>query len=274
MNCNHGMLMAGFAAVIGVALPAWGQSGLDRELMKMYGGAYSAECTNGSATRLRVLADELLVEQGNKRLAGKNVEAAHSFFGNSAPPNYMVALVSEVSGGSQMIFIVYREGRNQYIKIDGDQRVTTALGKSLLARKFYQCDGDQRQAVAPAPASPASLTSNAEPLGAPDLLRDPQFRTVYFKALGARSKEPWLNKLDGPAPELKRVRVGGTEYIMASVCKPHDCADNNTVILYSKQNGMVYGKVLERRRASLIGDPPAAIASELDRLWASEWRRK
>jgi hypothetical protein len=241
--------------------------------MKMYGGTYSAECANGSATRLRVLANELVVEQGNKRLAGKKVEAAHSFFGNSAPPNYMVALVSEVSGGSQMIFIVFREGRSQYIKVDGDQRVTTALGKSLLARKFYRCDGDQRQANALVPAPAASPTGNAEPLGAPDLLRDPRFRTAYFKALGARSKEPWLSKLDGPAPELKRVRVGGAEYIMASVCKAHDCADNNTVILYSKQNGTVYAKVFERRRASLIGDPPAAIAAELDRLWATEWKR-
>ena len=78
-----------------------------------------------------------------------------------------------------------------------------------------------------------------------------------------RSTEPWLNKLDGPAPELKRVRVGGTDYLMASACKAHDCADNNTVLLYSKQNGAVYGKVFERRRASLIGNPPAAVAARV-----------
>ena len=101
-----------------------------------------------------------------------------------------------------------------------------------------------------------------------------RFKSAYFKALGARVKESWLTKLDGPAPELKKVRVAGTEYLMASVCKPHDCGDNNTVLLYSARNGSVYGKVLDRRRALLIGDPPPAVAAELDRLWANEWRQK
>jgi hypothetical protein len=106
------------------------------------------------------------------------------------------------------------------------------------------------------------------------LLKDSTFKSAYFKALGGKAKEPWLTKLDAPAPLIEKVRVAGTEYLLASVCKPHDCADNKTVLLYSAQNGTVYGKVLERRRASLIGDPPAAVSAELDRLWASEWRQK
>jgi len=35
----------------------------------------------------------------------------------------------------------------------------------------------------------------------------------------------------------------GTEYLLASACKDHDCADNNTVLLYSAAQGVVYGKV-------------------------------
>ena len=56
----------------------------------------------------------------------------------------------------------------------------------------------------------------------------------------------------------------GTEYLLASACKDHD---NNTVLLYSATQGVVYGKVYRQRRSILIG------ASELDRLWQAEWRQ-
>lgn len=72
----------------------------------------------------------------------------------------------------------------------------------------------------------------------------------------------------------KKLRVGGAEYVFAASCKNRDCEDNNLVLLYSALQGKVYGKVLERRRAFLIGDPPAAVASELDRLWTAEWRQQ
>ena len=87
-------------------------------------------------------------------------------------------------------------------------------------------------------------------------------------------KETWLAKLDGPAPLLKKIKVAGTEYVLASACKNHDCGDNNTVLLYSVAQGVVYGKILEQRRAMLIGAPPPAVASELERLWLAEWRQK
>ena len=71
-----------------------------------------------------------------------------------------------------------------------------------------------------------------------------------------------------------RARSGphGTEYLLARACKDHDCADNNTVLLYSAVQGVVYGKVYRQRRSTLIGAPPPAVASKLDRLWQAEWR--
>jgi Inhibitor of vertebrate lysozyme (Ivy) len=65
----------------------------------------------------------------------------------------------------------------------------------------------------------------------------------------------------------------GTEYLLARACKDHDCADNNTVLLYSAAQGVVYGKANRQRRSILIGAPPPAAASELDRLWQAEWRQ-
>ena len=52
-----------------------------------------------------------------------------------------------------------------------------------------------------------------------------------------------------------RARSGphGTEYLLARACKDHDCADNNTVLLYSAAQGVVYGKANRQRRSTLIG---------------------
>jgi len=61
--------------------------------------------------------------------------------------------------------------------------------------------------------------------------------------------------------------------MFASACKNHDCGDNNTVLLYSAAQGVVYGKIFQQRRATLIGAPPPAVAAELDRLWLAEWQR-
>lgn len=95
------------AALIAAATPAWSQNRLDADSIKLWGGTYSTNCGNPTAPRLRVVSDALMVEQNNKRLTGRNVRAALSFFGNSPPPAYQVALVSEVRGNLQLLFIVF-----------------------------------------------------------------------------------------------------------------------------------------------------------------------
>jgi hypothetical protein len=258
------------AAFVAVGAPAWAHSTLDAQALKLYGGTYLSDCSNAAAPRLRVVADALMVEQETKRLTGRNVQAAYSYFGRSPPPDYQVALLSEVRGGSQLLFIVYRDKSGQYITLDGDAKVQAALGKPLLGQKYRTCDAVKKESASTAPSA-----TQPEPMAdAGALLMDPKFKFAYYKALGPMIKEDWLAKLDGPAPLNKKVKVGGTEYVLASACKNHDCADNNTVLLYSAAQGVVYGKIVQQRRAKLIGTPPPAVAAELDRLWIAEWRQK
>jgi hypothetical protein len=266
-----GWLICGSVATIVVAgAPAWAQNKLDADTLKLYGGTYSTECGNSAAPRLRVVSDALMVEQGNKRMTGRNVQASYSFFGQSPPPDYQVALIGEVRNDLQLLFIVYRDKTSQYIKLDGDTKVQAALGKSLLGRKYASCDPVRKEVSSPPPS-----TAQSESITGPgDLLRDSRFKSAYFKALGPKVKESWLTELDGPAPPNKKVNIGGTEYTLASVCKNHDCGDNNMVLLYSGEKGIVYGKIFQQRRSTLIGAPPATVAAELDRLWVAQWRRR
>lgn len=258
------------AACLAPALPAQAQS-LDAEVMKRYGGAYSADCANPAAARLRVTAQALLVEQAGKRMTGRNVQAAHSYFGNSAPPDYQVALLSEAAGGAGLLFIVYRDKAGLYITLDGDPKVQAALGRALLRARHRHCDGVGQQPAAAAPATAALAVGETS---APGLLQDPGFKAAYHKALGPLVRQPWLARLDGPSPLNKPLRVEGAQYVLASACKNHDCADHNTVLLWSASRGVVYGKVYQRGKTTLIGAPPPGIARALERLWVSEWRRQ
>lgn len=68
------------AAAAIAAAPAWCYAALDADTLKLYGGTYSPDCRDPAALRLRVMADALMVEQGNSReLAGKagRPEPAH-----------------------------------------------------------------------------------------------------------------------------------------------------------------------------------------------------
>ncbi|MEO8806036.1 MAG: hypothetical protein ABI433_08135 [Burkholderiaceae bacterium] len=49
-----------------------------------------------------------------------------------------------------------------------------------------------------------------------EYLKDPKFQALYVKALGAKAKTPWLAKMDGPAPTTRKVRVVGSEYVLAA----------------------------------------------------------
>ena len=260
------------AAVIAATTPAWAQSKLDGDAMRMWGGTYSTNCGNPAAPRLRVVSDALVIEQNNKRMTGRNVQAAHSFYGNSPPPDYQVALVSEVRRDVQLLFIVFQDRSGLYINVSGDREVEAALGKALLGQKYRSCDAARRPATPP--PAPAAASAGGEPMVNPwDLLQDPKFKSAYYRALGPKVKEGWLADLDGPATPTTKMNVAGNEYVFAKSCKNHDCGDNNVVMLYSAAQGKVYGKVFERRRASFIGNPSPAVAAELDRLWLAEWRQ-
>jgi Inhibitor of vertebrate lysozyme (Ivy) len=110
-------------------------------------------------------------------------------------------------------------------------------------------------------------------LGAAGLLYDPKAKAIYYKALGPLSREPWLANLDGPSSENKPVKVAGADYVLVSTCENRNCDQNSVVLLWSGAQDVVYGKVYQRGKSTLIGSPPPAVAAELEELWKAEHRR-
>jgi hypothetical protein len=68
------------------------------------------------------------------------------------------------------------------------------------------------------------------------------------------------------------MKVAGEDYVMLDTCKNHDCYDNNVVLLWSGVKDVVYGKIHQRGKSTLIGSPPPAVAAELETLWKKRFR--
>jgi hypothetical protein len=284
------LVIAAAATACFAAPPAPAQGRLDAASMKAFGGTYSPDCRNPGAPRAIVTAATLVVEQGNQRMSGSNVQSAASFLGPSPPPNYRTVLLGDVRG-QQLQFILFQDSAGYYLTLDGDQRVRAALGK-LLGLRYRHCGGLVAKGAAPpsttaapraAPSAPAAGGSAAAPAGAippldtmtaAGLLMDPKFKAAWHRALGPKAREPWLGELDGPSPDTSKVRVDGAEYFLGAACMNRDCSDNSLVVLYSQPRGVVYGHINERGRVTRVGGPPPAVAAELERLWRKQWRQQ
>ena len=289
MNAIRWLVAAAAAAACIASSPTWSQGRLDAAALKAFGGTYSPDCSNPGAPRARITAAALMVEQGNQRMSGGNVQAAAAFLGPSPPPNYRTVLLGDVRG-QQLQFIVFQDASGYYLTLDGDQRVRAALGK-LLGYRYRQCGGTAQAAAPPptataprpaptapatraAPAAPPAGTPPLDTMTAGGLLMDPKFKAAWHQALGAKASEPWLGELDGPSPNTSKVQVDGAEYFLGAACKNRDCSDNSLVVLYSQPRGVVYGYIYERGRTTRVGGPPPGVAVELERLWRKQWRQQ
>ena len=138
-------------------------------------------------------------------------------------------------------------------------------------------------AAAPAAGAASAGTGNSAKifkgyalteLSAAGLLYNAKAKEIYYKALGPLVKEPWLAKLDGPSSEGQAMKVATDDYVMLYTCKNHDCYDNNVVLLWSGIQNVVYGKVNQKGKSTLIGNPPPAVAVELEKLWKKVHSRR
>lgn len=130
-----------------------------------------------------------------------------------------------------------------------------------------------RLSVGAAAVAAFAVTAHAQRSKEPwEYLKEPAFKQAYTKALGPKSKTAWLARRDGPAPEEKFVKVGGERYVKNAFCANHACADNSAVLLYQPEKKVVYGTIYEKGKTTYIGDPPAAVATELAKMWKTEWR--
>jgi len=266
-------------ALIGIA-GAQALTPAQQQLAQRYGGVLAPECANYLLPQLQFLGDSMVVKDGGKAvLTGRNVKAAPAHFGATPPPEFETAVTSEVAGEA-LVFVFYRDAAGRLsAQVEGGPKVMAALPPALKGKRVPHCDRNRN--TAPAKAA-SGAQAKADPnknfkgyalteLGAAGLLYNAKAKDAYYKALGPLVKEPWLARLDGPSSENKAIKVAGTDFVKVATCKNHDCYDNTVLLLWAAPD-TVYGKVVQRGRSTLIGSPPPAVATELEKLWKAEFR--
>ena len=259
---------------------AWAQSKSDIQRMQPWLGVLAPDCSNYLLPQLKHLGDSLVVQDGGKAvLTGRNVKPAPKYFGATPPPEFETAFTSEVAGGEALVFVYYRNASGLFAAVEGGPKVMAALPAAFKGKRARHCDPN-RNAV-PGAGEP-SAQAKADPnkfngyalteLSASGLLYNAKAKEIYYKALGPLVKESWLAKLDGPSSEGQAMKVADSDYVMLYTCKNHDCYDNNVVLLWSDMQKIVYGKVNQKGRSTLIGNPPPAVAVELEKLWKKHFR--
>ena len=251
------------------------------KLMQPYLGVLAPDCSNYMLPQLKNLGDSLVVQDGGKAvLTGRNVKLAPKYFGDTHPPEFETAFTSEAAGGEALVFVYYRNASGLFAAVDGGPKVMAALPAAFKGKRARHCDPNRN--VAPGAAAGPSAQAKADPnkfngyalteLSASGLLFNAKAKEVYYKALGPLVKESWLAKLDGPSSEGQAMKVANDDYVMLYTCKNHDCYDNNVVLLWSGIQNVVYGKVNQKGKSTLIGNPPPAVAVELEKLWKKHFR--
>jgi len=259
LHRSRGLLLG----LLAMGLPALAPAKVTRAEEGVYGGVYAADCNNINALRVRLYGDVMTVEQSGKAVSAKPFKSSKTVPSGAAPPAFKIAYVGEVNGGDGLVLVMTHDAGGLFVTLEGGAKSLATLGPGVMGQKLRHCDPN-RNALPGAP--PPKWMAPSE------LLRDPKFKSAYLKTLGPLSREPWLATLSGPAPELQTLRVAGAEMQLAAVCKPHDCGENNSVLLYDAAQAAVYGKVYQAGRSTLLGNPDAPLAAELDKLWRQQWR--
>jgi len=263
----------GVRAVATLAVLAWAALGapgaataaLDPATDRQVAGVYSNACGNKAEVMIRLYGDVLDIERGSVAVKASRLQVSRTAPPGAPVPDFKAVVRGEVTGGDGVVLVLSHGTKGLFVRIDGGAKSLAPLGPGVIGQVIRHCDPNRNALPGAAPAS--------APLGSADLLRDPRFKAAYLSALGPLAKETWLARMNGPATELRKVRVAGNDYALAAVCKPHDCADHNTVLLWTPKPGVLHGLVHQKGRNNLIGNPPPVVAQELQRLWAAEWRK-
>lgn len=252
-------------AVLAPCAPTLAQAALDPATDRRVGGVFSNACGDRSQLMIRLYGDVLDIEKGTVAVKAKRLQVAKAPPAGAPVPDYLATVRGEVAGGDGVVLVLSHGAKGLFARIDGGAKSLAPLGAGVIGQVVRHCDPN-RNAL---PGAPPAVE-----LQSSDLLRDARFKAAYLQALGPLSKEPWLARMTGPGITLRKVKVNGQDFALAAVCKPHDCADNNTVLLWTPKPGVLHGLVHQRGKNTLVGNPPPEVAKELQRLWAAEWRQR
>jgi len=104
-----------------------------------------------------------------------------------------------------------------------------------------------------------------------DVLMDPVYRGSWDRLIAAnpsRAVFPWLTyytrNFEGTAKPSQNVTVGSKTYEVFSICKAHDCRDNQFHVIFSPDGKQAWGLLVDNGSPrTFFGNPMPEIADAL-----------
>lgn len=125
-----------------------------------------------------------------------------------------------------------------------------------------------------------AIAATSSSLAAEPYLFEMLTRPAYQKAwnglfAGEKDIDAWLTKYaktkNGPTSPGAIVVVGNTQYQINTVCKPHDCEDNQFLVLFAPNGTRAWGLLLKSRTDErYFGSPVGEIKKVLRAAASSE----
>jgi hypothetical protein len=89
-----------------------------------------------------------------------------------------------------------------------------------------------------------------------DVVAKEPYRTSWSRLIQPlRKAEPWLVQAQGVASPAEMITVDGATFEVFSLCKPHDCADNQMKALFSAGGARAYGMFRSLNGIQVFGQP-------------------
>jgi len=155
--------------------------------------------------------------------------------------------------------------------------LTLAASMLCMGLAAFGCAPQQPAQPAPPPQAQAAQTGvsflgvltgkDGQPLTGHDIRNTPPFSTSY-RALLRRNKlkDSWLTHFNGPATPVRKVTVGGAEYLHVVGCKTQSCGVNNISVLYCEKEKATYALLHQNGETLWLGEPPDEIKQAFARL--------
>ena len=97
-----------------------------------------------------------------------------------------------------------------------------------------------------------------------DLLAKPAFNASFDAMLkGEKNVDGWLQNKSGPASPARNYVTDGKPQFGGSLCKPHDCGENQFYYLFTQDGSRAVGLLIKANTQRWFGNPSAAEKSTL-----------
>ncbi|MFB0491948.1 hypothetical protein ABIE45_004534 [Methylobacterium sp. OAE515] len=104
-----------------------------------------------------------------------------------------------------------------------------------------------------------------------DLLHRPDYKRAYSAMLKSNPALPkWVaaysRTLNGPSQAAKDISADGETYLLADVCKVHDCMDHKLQVIFSPDGRQAWGRLYENGNISWIGRPSPGLRKAAEQI--------